>query len=79
MLRLALGNLFLLLDCLAQAEYRGKYLVLWKLHMPRFADAQGKLDSFLTKYGESMDWLEGWRREEGIGRKKGEGYGQNVK
>ena len=31
MLWLALGNLFLILDCLAQSKYKRRYLVLLKL------------------------------------------------
>lgn len=45
---LALGSLFLRLDCLAHTQCRGRCLVLWQLDMPCCADAHGG-SPFLSK------------------------------
>lgn len=43
---LAPGNLFLVLDCLAQPQYEGRYMVLQQRDMPFFVDSHGKPDPF---------------------------------
>lgn len=67
---LALGIIFLVLDCLAQAEYRERCLVLWQLHMPCFVIFMGG-QPFLSEYRGQVYGREEDREREWKERREG--------
>lgn len=65
-----LGNLFFMLGCLTQPEYRGRFLVLWQLDIPCFAELHGDLPFSDQLWRKMSGWWgrkeEGMRGEEGV-------------